>query len=112
MSIHLTASGATMDGDWTLAGAARNLDSLAGLLHKIHAGDGRNLCIDCRNVSKADASGLQVLHVWLECARMRGVEPTLINVPERLLSAMQGLSQHFIIVPYHDEVTIVRHMHT
>jgi len=112
MSIHLTASGATMDGDWTLAGAARNLDSLAGLLHRIQAGNEKNLRIDCRNVSKADASGLQVLHVWLECARMRGVEPTLVNVPEKLLNSMQGLSGRFSIVPYHDEVKMAGPVHT
>lgn len=89
MSIYLTGAEAQMEGDWTLAGAARNIDSLAKLLHQLETGKEKVLRIDCRKVSRADASGLQVLHVWLECVRMRGVEPTLFNIPEKMLKAMQ-----------------------
>ena len=88
VSIFLAGAEAQMEGDWTLAGAARNLDSLAVLLHQLETGTARQLRIDCRNVTRADASGLQVLQVWLECVRMRGVEPTLINISERMLEAM------------------------
>jgi len=38
-----------------------------------------------------DMSGMQLLNVWLHCLSLRGVEPTLVNVPESLRHAMQGL---------------------
>jgi ABC-type transporter Mla MlaB component len=97
MTIRMAGAEAHLEGDWTLSGAAQNIDSLALSLQQIETGRIRSLRIDCRQVVKADASGLQLLHVWLECARMRGVEPTLVNIPERLLQAMHGLIGHCFI---------------
>lgn len=94
MTIRIAGSEAHLEGDWTLTGAAQNIDALALSLQQIESGNEKNLRIDCRSVSKADASGLQLLSVWLECARMRGVEPTLVNVPERLRNVMQSLVRH------------------
>ena len=94
MPIRMAGTVAHLEGDWTLFGAAQNIESLALSLQQIKSDGIRSLRIDCRQVVKTDASGLQLLHVWLECARMRGVEPTLVNVPERLLHAMQGLVGH------------------
>lgn len=98
MSIRMVGMEAHLEGDWTLTGAALNIDSLTRSLQQIESGKEMNLRIDCREVSKADASGLQLLHVWMECARMRGVEPTLVNVPERLRHTMQSLIGHCFIV--------------
>ena len=98
MSIRMIGTEAYLEGDWTLTGAARNIDSLTQSLQQIEFGKEMNLRIDCRQVSMADASGLQLLHVWMECARMRGVEPTLVNVPEKLRHAMQGLIGHCFVI--------------
>lgn len=97
MTIRVDGAEVHLDGDWTLAGAARNIDSLALSLQQIGVGMEKKLRIDCRQVIKADASGMQLLHVWLECARLRGVEPTLVNIPERLRHAMQGLTGDSIV---------------
>jgi len=97
MTIRMAGAEAHLEGDWTLSGAALHIDSLALCLQQIESGGEKNLRIDCRQISKADASGLQLLRVWLECARMRGVEPTLVNVPERLQHAMKGLAGHSLI---------------
>jgi ABC-type transporter Mla MlaB component len=97
MTIRMSGTEAHLEGDWTLDGAARNIDSLALSLQQIESGRISSLRIDCRQVVKTDAGGLQLLHVWLECARIRGVEPTLVNVPETLLQAMQGLIGHCFI---------------
>lgn len=108
MTIRMVGSEVHLDGDWTLSGAARNIDSLALSLQQIESGTEKNLRIDCRDVVKADASGLQLLHVWLECARLRGVEPTLVNIPERLRQAMQGLIGDSFVADYPDEAMLVR----
>ncbi len=97
MTIRMAGAEAHLEGDWTLTGAAQNIDSLAHSLQQIESGREKNLRIDCREIVKADSSGLQLLHVWLECARMRGVEPILVNVPEKLMNAMKGLLGHYFI---------------
>ncbi len=102
MTIRMTGTEAHLEGDWTLSGAAQNIDSLALSLQQLESGTDKNLRIDCRRVNKTDASGLQLLNVWMECARMRGVEPTLVNVPERLRYAMQGVIGHCFIDIYPD----------
>lgn len=97
MTIRMSGTEAHLEGDWTLSGAAHNIDSLALSLQQIEAGMAKNLRIDCKKVKNADASGLQLLLVWMECARIRGVEPILVNVPERLRLAMQGLIEYCLI---------------
>jgi len=52
-------------------------------------------------------SGLQLLHVWIECARMRGVEAKLINLPERL---KHELGRHWHVnLPVIHPTTINKH---
>lgn len=91
MAIFMTGSEARLEGDWTLTEVTRNLDSLARSLQLLESGCGKKLRIDCGQMKEADISGLQLLNVWMQCARFRGVEPTLVNVPERLRHAMQVL---------------------
>ena len=97
MTIRVAGTEAHLEGDWTLNSAAQHIDILALSLQQLEIGRGKNLSIDCRKVNKTDVSGLQLLNVWMECARIRGVEPTLINVPEKLRNAMQGLIGHCFI---------------
>jgi len=108
MTIRMVGAEVHLDGDWTLSGAAQHIDSLALSLQQIESGMEKNLRIDCRQVTKADASGLQLLHVWLECARLRGAEPTLVNIPERLQQAMQGLIGDCFVAVCPDEAVLVR----
>jgi len=84
MAIRMAGSKAFLEGDWTLNGATRNIDSLSFSLQQIDVMTGKTLHIDCAQISNADPSGLQLLSVWLECARIRGVVPRLGNVPEKL----------------------------
>lgn len=102
MNIRIAGAEVLLEGDWTLSGAAQHIDSLALSLQQLETGKEKNLRIDCRRVSKTDSSGLQLLNVWMECARMRGVEPILVNVPERLRYAMQGLIGRCFIDTYVD----------
>ncbi|MBV5339653.1 MAG: STAS domain-containing protein [Deltaproteobacteria bacterium] len=91
MTICIAGTEARLEGDWTLTGVTRNLDSLALSLQQLESGSGKKLRIDCGQMEKADISGLQLLNVWMQCVRFRGVEPTLVNVPVKLRHAMQVL---------------------
>ena len=92
MTIRVDCTGASLEGDWTLTGVSRNLDALANSLQQLESGRNKNLQVDCCRMKAADRSGLDLLNVWLQCARFRGIEPILINVPERLRLSMQQLN--------------------
>lgn len=97
MNIRMAGTVARLEGDWTLAGVTRSLDSLALSLQQLESVSGKKLRIDCGQMKNADISGLQLLNVWMQCVRFRGVEPTLCNVPEKLRHAMQVLVGHCFI---------------
>ena len=92
MTIRMTNTEARLEGDWTITGATRNVDALTQSLQQFEPGIEANLLIDCGEIQKVDMGGMQLLNVWLQCFRFRGVEPTLVNVPERLRHYMQSLN--------------------
>lgn len=91
MMIRITDTEAHLEGDWTLNGVSCNLDSLALSLQQLDFKKGKKLRINCALMRDADRSGLELFYVWIQCARFRGVESTLVNIPERLRHVMQGL---------------------
>ena len=94
MAIRMTDTAACLEGDWTITGLTGNLDSMALSLQQIEPGSEKDLQIDCGQIAEADISGLQLLNVWLQCARFRGVKPILVNVPQKLQLAMKVLIGH------------------
>ena len=103
MNISMSGAEARLEGDWTLSGVTRNLDSLARSLQQFEQRNEKKLQIDCGQIKEADVSGLQLLNVWMQCIRFRGVEPTLVNVPERLRHAMQV----FVDVDSYSDATVL-----
>ena len=91
MAICMIGTEARLEGDWTLKGIAHNIDSLSRSLQQLESRNGKKLQIDCGLMKEADISGLELLNVWMQCARFRGVEPTLVNVPESMRYAMHSL---------------------
>ena len=95
---------AHLQGDLTCAGMTSNgIESLSESLHQIESVGGKNLRIDCGKILSADFSGLQLLYVWMQCARIRGMESELVNLPTILHAALQriGLWNCFQVVsPY------------
>jgi ABC-type transporter Mla MlaB component len=81
-----------LQGDLTLAGVTLNIiNSLAeALLLTTIAGE-KNIQIVCDKIQSADVSGLQLLSVWMQCARFRGVVPELVNLPSKLKKDMLKL---------------------
>jgi ABC-type transporter Mla MlaB component len=91
MTIRIAGTEAHLEGDWTLSGASRNLSLLSYSLQQFEPGSRQSLRIDCGGIHKVDMNGMQLLNVWLQCFRFRGVETTLVNVPESLRHSMHGL---------------------
>lgn len=82
-----------LQGDLTHSGVTHNIiNSLAVSLQQIESGGEKSIRIDCGGVRSADISGLQLLYVWMQCARFRGVEPELINLPDSLQQTMQKMA--------------------
>jgi ABC-type transporter Mla MlaB component len=106
MTICMTGTEARLEGDWTLTGVARNIDSLALSLQQIKPGSEKSLRVDCGQMKEVDISGMQLLNVWMQCARYRGVEPMLVNVPNNLRHAMKVLVAHFDIDTCTDAVVM------
>jgi len=79
MRVHMSGTTANLVGNWSLAGVTQNnLDSLSTALCLINPSQAGKLQIDCRQVDTIDATGRQILNVWMNCVRLRGVEPELV----------------------------------
>ena len=90
MKMYISGVVAHLKEDWTFAEvASSNIDSLAASLEQIGSGSEKNLRIDFEQMNEFDASGLQLLYIWLQCFRIRGVEPELINIPENMQKTFQ-----------------------
>ena len=81
-----------LKGDLTHSGVTNSIiNSLAASLQHIVSVGKKHIRIDCRWICSADTSGLQLLYVWMQCARFRGVEPQLINLPVNLVQTIQNM---------------------
>jgi len=86
-----------LSGDWSISGVVSQVDSLSQTLQNLEADQNKKLHVDCARINKIDMSGLQLLHVWRECASMRGIEARLVNLPEHMQQTIRqsGFEQHF-----------------
>lgn len=86
-----------LTGDWTIAGVVVQCQHLSRSLQELECGRKKKLHIDCGNIASIDMSGLQLLHVWMELIRMRGVEARLMNLPDEMQQVVYrlGLGQSF-----------------
>jgi anti-anti-sigma factor len=92
MTIKMEGPVAHLQGDLTHSGVTHNIiNSLAVTLQKIVPERGKNFRIDCTKISAADSSGLQLLYVWMQCARFRGVEPVLVNLSASLQMTLHSM---------------------
>jgi ABC-type transporter Mla MlaB component len=83
---------ARLQGDLTHSGVTHNIiNSLAVTLQKIVSGGDTCIRIDCKGICAADISGLQLLYIWMQSARFRGVEPELVNMSDKLLQSFEKM---------------------
>jgi len=92
MKVYMDRTVAHLKGDLTQSGVVYNIiNYLSVSLQKIVSGGYKKIRIDCAKIGKADIRGLQILYVWTQSARTRGVEPELINLPNSLRKDMQRM---------------------
>jgi len=91
-----------LQGDITHAGVTLNIiNSLAEALHLASVAGEKKIQVMCDKIKSADISGLQLLSVWMQCARFRGVEPELVNLPDKLKKDMLELGMDHCIDSQH-----------
>lgn len=97
MSVRMAGTVAHLEGDWTMNGVADNIESMVHSLNQIESEGKRCFWINCGQIEETDTSGLQLLNVWVECARLRGIEPKLVNVTDGMLRSINefGFSHLF-----------------
>src|ERR1039457_2508997 len=96
MNIYLSGSMAHLEGDWTHAGVTESsIELLTDALQQIEPGVAKGFQIDCRNVRAIDITGLQLLYVWMQCVKLRGVEPDLVNPSNNLQQAFRSVGQSY-----------------
>lgn len=94
MKVDISGSMAHLAGNWTRTEMTdRNIDSLAISLQQLKIADVKNLQIDCGNLNEVDASGLQLLYIWLRFFRFRGINVEIVNLPEKLRKTLLHLMQ-------------------
>ena len=87
-----------LTGDWSITGVVKQLGSLTNFLKRVVSNQNTRVNIDCTKINKIDMSGLQLLHVWRECVRIRGKESRLINIPEHMHRTIRstGLGRSYL----------------
>lgn len=97
MAMRQTDTKHHLSGDWTISGVVGQVDLLSQSLKMLTSTNKKRIHIDCGNIDSIDMSGLQLLHVWMELVKMRGVETQLLNLPADMQQAIEnlGLVQSF-----------------
>ena len=92
MKVNVSGTMAQLMGNWTRTEMTdRNIDSLALSSQQLKIAGVKNLRIDCGQLKEVDASGLQVLYIWLRAFRFRGINLEMVNPPNKLRKTLQGL---------------------
>jgi ABC-type transporter Mla MlaB component len=87
---------AHLKGDLTQDGVIYDIINLLSVsLQRIVSGGDHKIRIDCDKIRKADIKGLQLLFLWMQSAKSRGVEPELINLSRNLRQSMKKMGFDF-----------------
>lgn len=89
MAVRTEDTAVYLEGNWTVSNVEANMDTLLLSLHLIDSNGAKRLTIDCGKIDETDTSGLQLLKVLMLCARLRGVEPKLVNMNNCMKLAIQ-----------------------
>ncbi|MDA8430321.1 MAG: STAS domain-containing protein [Geobacteraceae bacterium] len=91
MTVRIDSTAGHEEDVWTISGLEENIDSLLLSLKQIENRGTRVVTIDCGQIDDGDTSRLQLLNVWMLCARLRGFEPKLVNLSDSLKQTIQNL---------------------
>ena len=104
MATRTTGSKHHLSGDWTISGVVGQLDSLKSSLQQLESTKKKCVHIDCGKIEAIDMSGLQLLHVWMELAKMRGVKTELINLPDYMYQNINRLGLGYCFTDNYPDV--------
>jgi len=83
VTIHMNGTTAHLCGDWTINGLTKeNINFMAKVLQRIEPTAPGKLVIDCSNITDTDYVGIQLIRVWMQCIKIRGIEAELTDPPE------------------------------
>jgi anti-anti-sigma regulatory factor len=88
MAIRMEGTDVFLTGDWSIAGVVGHIDTLSDVLQQVDKKGNKTIKVDCGQIKSIDVNGLQILKVWLQCARFRGMEPKVVNLSEGLQRIM------------------------
>ena len=88
MALRMEGTDVVLVGDWSISGVVGHIDTLSDVLRKVDERGDKTMLVDCGQIKSIDVNGLQILKVWLQCARFRGMEPKMINLSEGLQRIM------------------------
>lgn len=88
MAIRMEGNDVFLVGDWSISGIIGHIDRLSDILQQFNNLGNKDLRVDCGQINSIDFNGLQILKVWLQCARFRGLEPKMVNLPEGMQRIM------------------------
>ena len=97
MALQTTESEHNLSGDWTISGVVGQLDLLSSSLNTMESAGKKRVHIDCEKIDTIDMNGLRLLYVWLELAKMLGMEAQLTNLPVHMHQSISrfGVGQCF-----------------
>ncbi|MDD5286184.1 MAG: STAS domain-containing protein [Desulfuromonadaceae bacterium] len=94
----VTKSSATsyLNGNWTIAGIVQQVPRLPELKLNDNRTDS-TIAIDCSGIEEIDMNGFELLHVWLNCIKLRGLRAELVNMSDSMRDAQKrmGIKQPF-----------------
>lgn len=88
MAIRVQGTDLVLSGEWSIPGIMGHIDSMSNVLQEMNNQGMKSLRVDCGEIRRIDSEGLQLLKVWLQCAKIRGMQPALINLSEELQRLM------------------------
>ena len=91
MRTEVTDSRHQLSGNWPATGAMNQVDSLSHSLHDLTAASKERIHIDCGCIDYIAMNGLQLLHVWMECVRIGGMEAQFLNLTDSMRQTIERL---------------------
>jgi anti-anti-sigma regulatory factor len=88
MAIRMEGTDVILVGDWSISEVVGHIDTLSDVLQQFDKQGKKKLRVDCGQIKSIDINGLQILKVWLQCARFRGMEPEMVNLSEGMQRIM------------------------
>ena len=90
-----------LSGDWTMNGISHQVQSLMAISSGVGGGVAQTgkLVVDCSGIKEIDISGLQLLYVWLQCLKIKGLRAELVNFSDGMRSTVQKVGLHKFFEP-------------